>query len=99
MAAESKLQTKIIKDLEKDGWLVNKIKLCTKTGWPDLEALKQTDYGGLLVNHSFYLEVKAKNKKLKPLQEYMHDKIRKHGGTVYVFDSWEAYREKFYPND
>jgi hypothetical protein len=40
MAAESKLQSKIIKLLESDGWLVVKTIQLSKNGYPDLFCFK-----------------------------------------------------------
>lgn len=86
MAAESRLQTKIRTDLEKDGWDVLKIILCNQPGYPDLECKK-----GL--RQIFYMEVKDKGKKAKPLQALRHDKLKKMGFPVFVIDSWEQYLE------
>ncbi len=83
MAEESKLQSKIKKDLESKGWLVNKIMLCSLPGWPDLECIR--------LGKNIKLEIKAKGKKLTPLQEHIHKKIISNGGDVYTVDSYEAY--------
>lgn len=84
MAAESKLQTRIRKDLEKDGWYVVKISICNKPGYPDLQAMKSR-------RRLMYIEVKAPGKKAEPLQEYVHDILRKIGFSVFVIDSWDKY--------
>lgn len=83
MAQESKLQKKVRNSLRRKGWLVVKIILCSQNGWPDLQILKGSRW--------VLLEMKAKGEKLKPLQEYVHEQIREHGGEVYKIDSWEDY--------
>jgi hypothetical protein len=80
---ESKLQKRVRADLKKKGWLVTKIILCSRNGWPDLDILQD--------GHRVLLEFKAKGKKLEPLQEYVHSQIKSHGGEVYLVDSWESY--------
>lgn len=82
MAIESKLQSKIKNYLKRKGWLVNKISLCSITGWPDLLCLK----GKFIL-----IEVKAKGRKPTKLQLYTHSQIRNHGGEVYVIDTWESF--------
>lgn len=86
MAAESKLQKKIRLDLEKDGWYVVKVMLCNKPGFPDLMPLKNR-------RQIFFIEVKDKGKKAEPLQEYVHDILRKIGFNVFTIDTWEKYLE------
>jgi hypothetical protein len=83
MAGESKLQTKIRERLEKSGWLVVKIKLCTKNGWPDLELLKN--------GHTVYLEIKDEGEDLDPLQVYRHQEIKDHGGEVHTVDTFDEF--------
>lgn len=83
MAAEAKLQTKIRNHLNKKGWYVNKIIVCSVNGWPDLLALKYS--------RTVYLEIKSPGKKADPLQKYVHLQIRKHGGEVYTIDTWEKF--------
>lgn len=84
MAAESKLQTRVRKDLTKKGWLVVKINLCSKPGWPDLEAIR--------FGRTVRLEMKSAGKPLEPLQEVRHEEIIYHGGEVYKIDSFEQYK-------
>jgi len=84
MAEESRLQRKIVIDLEKQGWDVTKIMLCNKPGSPDLECKKE-------IRQIFYMEVKAKGKKATPLQLYRHEILRKMGFPVFVVDSWDKY--------
>jgi hypothetical protein len=57
--------------------------LCTVNGWPDVEIIKD--------GRTVRLEFKAPGEKLDPLQEYVHELIKKAGGEVYTIDSWECY--------
>jgi len=82
MAVESKLQKKIRIDLEKSGWVVHKVA-SSKPGWPDLEAFCN--------KVALFIEVKAKNKKARPLQEYRHKLLIEQGFMVFVIDTWEQY--------
>lgn len=83
MAAESKLQSKICKDIQKSGWIVIKIMLCSKPGIPDLIFLKD--------KKCIFVEVKSPGEKPEPLQEYWHRRLRDKGFEVYVIDTWEVY--------
>ena len=83
MAAESKLQTKVIRSLKQRKWLVTKVMLCSTNGWPDVFCMK----AGRVV----WLELKAPKKPLEPLQAYIHGLIKKAGGEVYKIDNWESY--------
>lgn len=85
MAAEAKLQSKIIRSLKRKGWLVPKIMLSSMNGWPDVEAIKD--------GRTIRLELKAPGKPLEPLQKYVHSLIKSHGGEVYKIDSWEGYQK------
>lgn len=83
MAGESKLQRKIIEDLESMGWVVVKIKLCNLNGFPDLMALKN--------GNVFFIEVKDEGEEAEPLQEERHKMLRKQGFIVFVVDTWVKY--------
>jgi Holliday junction resolvase len=83
VAAEAKLQSKIITDLKSEGWLVNKIMLCSNQGWPDVEAYKQ--------KRTIFIEVKSEGKKAAPLQQYRHKQLIDQGFEVYVIDTWDMY--------
>lgn len=83
MAAESRLQKKIRLDLEKQGWMVVKIMLCNSPGFPDVMALR--------MNQVLFLEIKAKGKEPKPLQEYRHKELKKMRFNVFAINTWEKY--------
>ena len=76
---ESKIQERIVKNLERRGWYVVKIIQSTKNGWPDLQAVK----GGKTV----YIEVKDIGKEADPLQLMRHKELRNAGAAVYVTDN------------
>lgn len=80
---ESKLQSKIISDLELCGWEVNKVMKSNKNGWPDVEAFKN--------KMTIFIETKSEGKDAKPLQKYQHRKLRDQGFLVFVIDTWEEY--------
>lgn len=80
MAAESKLQTRVLKDLKSKGWIPFR---CATEGWPDRGFLKSMEI--------FWIEFKAPGKRAKPLQLYTHEIMKRNGFTVYVIDSWDQY--------
>ena len=73
---ESAVQRKIIQRYEADGYLVVKINLCNKSGFPDLMMLKD----GI----ASFVEVKRKGEKPRPLQLYRHEELRNAGFEVLV---------------
>lgn len=85
MAEESRLQSRIHKYLKTKGWFINKVILCSVNGWPDTIAIKD---GRLIM-----IEHKAKNKKLKPLQVYVHEQLMHHGMEVYTVDCWDEFKK------
>ena len=77
---ESKIQAKLIKKLEAEGYYVIKLSVTNKPGIPDLIALPKG------CNAEFY-EVKQKNLKPRPLQLFRAKEINEgEYGTVYLHD-------------
>lgn len=76
---ESVIQNKVKSRYESDGWLVVKIIQCTLNGWPDLQCHKS----GITI----FIETKATNGKLSPLQIYRHQQLRAAGFQVLVINS------------
>tara|TARA_R110002073_G_scaffold236463_1_gene397557 strand:- start:809 stop:1057 length:249 start_codon:yes stop_codon:yes gene_type:complete len=76
---EQKIQAKLIKKLEADGYYVLKLSVTNKPGIPDLIAIPKDS------DAEFY-EVKRPGKKPRPLQEYRIKELKKHGLKVYVYD-------------
>jgi len=76
---EQKIQVKLIKQLEADGYYVLKLSVTNKPGIPDLIAIPKDS------DAEFY-EVKRQGKKHRPVQEYKIKELKKHGLKVYVYD-------------
>ena len=85
MATESKYQLKLRRDLESKGWLVIRLLVAptsiAATGTPDLLALKPCQGGRCVVK---FIEVKAKNGKTSPLQEFHIKKLKEFGFEAIV---------------
>lgn len=75
---EKDVQKRIIKRYEEEGYIVVKITLCSKPGFPDLLLLKN----GI----AKFIEVKRPGGKPRPLQEYRIDELRNAGFEVEVLD-------------
>lgn len=76
---ESVIQGRIIKRLEKDGWMVVKLGITNLPGIPDLLALKD--------GHARFIEVKRPGEKPRPLQLYRHEQLRNLGFIVEIMDN------------
>jgi Holliday junction resolvase len=81
---ESKIQSKIIKRLESEGWLCVKLIKTNKNGIPDLVCFKD--------GKSMFIEVKREEGILSELQKYRIDEIRKKGIETRV---WTEYNKDF----
>lgn len=75
-ALESVLQRRIIKRLEKEGWMVVKLTLTNLPGLPDLMALKE--------GVARFIEVKREGQSPRPLQLYRHRQLKERGFDVEV---------------
>ena len=73
---ESKFQSLIIKKMEDEGWYVIKLITTNRNGIPDLLCVKGNDVK--------FIEVKAKNGKLRPLQDYRINELKSYGIKVEV---------------
>jgi Holliday junction resolvase len=60
--SESKFQSKLIKELEADGWYSIKLIKTNKNGIPDIVAIRG--------DRTLFLEVKSKKGKTSPLQDF-----------------------------
>lgn len=78
---ESARQTKIKKQLEKEGWFVIKLIKTSVNGIPDLMALKNGD--------TIFIEVKQPNGVLSEIQKYRIKELREKGFLVYI---WTDYK-------
>lgn len=87
MAAESKLQTRIIKHLESNGWIVVKTIQLSKNGFPDVFAFKKA--------RTIFVEVKEPSGKRSELQKYRIEQLNKELFTAFFCDSFELYKSEF----
>lgn len=76
--SEQQIQSKRIKQLEKEGYYVIKLIKTNKNGIPDLLALHPTK--GVL-----FSEVKTPTGKVSDLQKFRLNELRQHGFSVEVF--------------
>lgn len=75
---ESKIQARIIKRLEADGYYVVKLILTNKNGIPDLLLLKD--------GKASFIEVKRPGEKPRPLQEYRMKELKYLGFKCEVWE-------------
>ena len=81
---EQQIQTKIIKQLTKEGWLCLKIIKLSASGYPDLLCHRNGE--------TMYIEVKRPVGKLSALQQLRIAELREKGITVKI---WEGYGQDF----
>lgn len=74
--SEAQIQAEIVRELRRQGWLVNKLIQTTLNGTPDLICHKD--------GRTVYIEVKRPGQKPRPLQDYRHRELAKHGIPIYV---------------
>ena len=74
--SEAQIQAEIVKELRRQGWLVNKLVQTTLNGTPDLICHKD--------GRTVYIEVKRPGQKPRPLQDYRHRELAKHGIPTYI---------------
>ena len=84
MGAESKLQSKIIKLLEADGWIVVKTLQLSKNGMPDIFAFKS--------GVAMFFEVKAPNGVRSEIQKYRIKQLREQGFIAEFVDNIEHFK-------
>ena len=80
---EKELQTKIIADLNKRGWIVVKTIVLSKAGFPDVFAFKK--------GRTIFFEVKAKNGVRSKLQQYRIEQLQAEGFTAEFVDDYGDY--------
>lgn len=69
---EQQIQSKIIKEIESQGYYVIKLIKTNKNGIPDLLVLPKN-------SDAFFIEVKKESGVLSKLQEYRINELNKHG--------------------
>ena len=82
-SSEQKLQSKIISDLNKRGWIVVKTITLSKAGFPDIFAFKN--------GRAVFFEVKAKKGVKSQLQQYRIEQLQQQGFTAEFIDDYEDY--------
>lgn len=90
MAEEAKLQSRIIKFLEKKWYTVLKLIKTNKNGIPDLQVLTWN-------GKHFWIEVKSSTWKLSELQKYRIEELTKkwdHAMVVYSYEQFEFFYEE-----
>lgn len=83
MGEEAVLQSKILKDLKKEGIWHFKVISANRKGVPDIVGFTKTKF--------FAIEVKARNGRLSPLQKIELDLIAANGGFVCVAYNFQDY--------
>lgn len=84
LATEQQIQSKLIKQLEKEGYYVIKLSVTNKTGIPDLLAIPS----GSDVE---FIEVKRPGQKPRPLQVFRIKELNNHGVKATVYDGATFY--------
>jgi hypothetical protein len=84
MILESKIQAKIIKQLESENWLCIKLIKTSVNGIPDILCHRQGE--------TMYIEVKRPTGKLSELQKIRIKQLREQGITVKI---WTSYGTNF----
>ena len=79
---ESKIQTKIKKKLEAEGWLVIKLIRTSVNGIPDILALKN--------GKSIFIEVKQPNGKISEVQKLRIKQLQEQGFEVKIWQDYEC---------
>ena len=81
---EKNIQSKIIKKLEADGWIALKIIKLSKSGYPDILALKD--------GKAIFVEIKQPKGVLSPIQSHVIETLRTNGFEVNI---WTKYQENY----
>jgi Holliday junction resolvase len=79
---ESKIQSKIINQLTKEGWLCIKLIKTSVNGIPDVIAHRQSE--------TMYIEVKRPTGKLSELQKIRIQQLREQGITVKIWSDYDT---------
>jgi hypothetical protein len=77
---EKDIQSRIIKKLEADNWLVIKLIQTNLNGIPDLLCLRD--------GKAVFIEVKRLGGKIAPLQEYRIEQLRKKGFIAFITNDY-----------
>lgn len=91
MQKESKLQSKIIKTLEKSGYFCIKIIVCNKNGIPDIVALRD----GVTI----FIEVKTEKGVESPIQKIQKQRLINKKFEVKTFYNYGEFEIWFYERE
>jgi hypothetical protein len=85
MAEESEIERSAASYAKKLGMMTYKLESRRVAGWPDRLFLWK--------GHIWFIEFKARDGKVTPLQRHTINELEAHGATVYVVYSLEAAKE------
>lgn len=83
---ESVIQSKIINEAKKNGYLVLKVVKCNINGYPDITLFKD--------NLTIFVEVKSEKGVQSEIQKYVQKQLEKQGFKYYLIKSLEEFKQK-----
>ena len=83
---ESLIQSKIINEAKKNGYLVLKVVKCNITGYPDITLFKD--------NSTIFVEVKNEKGIQSEIQKYVQKQLEKQGFKYYLVRSLDEFKQK-----
>ena len=83
---ESVIQSKIINEAKKNGYLVLKVVKCNINGYPDITLFKD--------NLTIFVEVKSEKGVQSEIQKYVQKQLEKQGFKYYLVKSLEEFKQK-----
>lgn len=83
---ESIIQSKIINEAKKNGYLVLKVVKCNLNGYPDITLFKN--------NSTIFVEVKNEKGIQSEIQKYIQKQIELQGFKYYLVRSLEEFKQK-----
>ena len=84
---ESVIQSKIISEAKKNGYLVLKVVKCNINGYPDITLFKD--------NLTIFVEVKNEKGVQSEIQKYVQKQLEKQGFKYYLVRSLEEFKHIF----
>jgi hypothetical protein len=83
---ESLIQSKIINEAKKNGYLVLKVVKCNITGYPDITLFKD--------NSTIFVEVKNEKGIQSEIQKYVQKQLETQGFKYYLVRSLDEFKQK-----
>lgn len=87
---EQKIQSKIVKKLKEDGWIVIKTIKLSESGYPDIFAFRS--------GVSIFVEVKSESGRASPLQKYRIEELTKQGFKAFICYGYIDFINKYSEN-